>query len=260
MTRQFFAAIFCLVASFAVSAADSAPPESNPESPMGDYLDCTAFTWMQNCKKVNDWIAQHPDQPLRLKKNGLEFYFPPGTPSPTVDWVVNQTPDALKRYMAYLVREHQYAEKSASMYRAALEQMGGTLPGIPGVQAIRHEKPYLSTVTFDQDKVAVYMFLDSRCPACKVMYDRIAEIHKAFPKMFMSLLQFDGDYDAAARLQRYTGVKVSVMNEQQRQMYAKRVPEIPTIWINDKASRKTSVLIGPQTVPDIVRALERMSK
>lgn len=252
-------ALFWATSAIATPALPKAV-EDPGSSPFTSYLDCSSFTWMQDCGRVNKWVENNPDKPLRLKKNGLEFYFPPGTPSTTIDWVVNQTPEALQRYLAYEERAHTHGKAGAAMYRAALEARGGMMKGMEGIKGITEQKTLFEKARVKEENVSVYMFVDSRCGACATMYDQIGQLKRNYPKLFVSILQFDDNRKAAAAIQKVTNAPVHVLDAKAKQVYGARVKKVPTIWIEDKRSKRTDVIEGQVTVPQIVRELERISK
>lgn len=259
--RVSFVALTLLFAGGLAAAMPTPKAEEDADSsPFTSYLDCSSFTWMQDCDRINKWVARNPDKPLRLKKNGLEFYFPPGTPSTTVDWVVNQTPQALQRYLEYEERAHAHGKAGAAMYRAALEARGGMMKGMEGIKGITEQKTLFEKARIREQSVSVYMFVDSRCAACASMYDQIGELKRKYPKLFVSILQFDNNQKAAASIQKVTNAPVHVLDAKAKQVYGARVKKVPTIWLEDKRSKRTEVIEGQVTVSQIVRELERISK
>lgn len=233
-------------------------PDGNP--PVENFLDCTAFTWMQNCTETNRWVAQNPDKPLRINKSGIEFFFPPGTPSVTVDWVVNQTPQSLERYMQYMERSYAHHTRAAAMYRAALEARDGALKGFDGIDGIRKSEPYATLPKIKQNNVKLYVFYSSTCSACKLQEPHIAELRKRYPQMEISMLQINHDPSYVSRVNKTLGVPAVQLTAAQFAQYRARVNVTPTIWIEDKRSSNTDVVEGYVTLPDIVRHIARVSK
>lgn len=228
--------------------------------PVENFLDCSAFTWMHDCKAVNSWISQNPEKPLRINKDGIEWYFPPGTPSATVDWVVNQTPQALDRYIQYLERTHAHHDRAAKMYRAAVEARGGNLRGFDSIQTIRDSEPYSSLPKVKQGNVSMYVFYDSQCSACKLLEPHIADLHKKFPQLEIAMLQINQDAAYVDHIRKTIGVPATQLNAAQLAQYRNRINVTPTIWVEDKRTKQTSIIEGYVPLPEIARHLARLSK
>jgi hypothetical protein len=231
--------------------SDAVPGFSN-------FLKCSNFTWMQDCQKINRWVADHPDQPLRMMKDGIEFYFPPGTPSSTIDWVVNQTPESLERYIAYNEKLSERNNKSAAMYNKALDARGGVLRGDIGLDYILNTPSSEVKTAINQKNVAVYVFVDSGCTACAIFEPRIAELRQQYPNIPVSVLQVDNNPAATKAIEAATQTQVTLLRTEQLSRYNIRV--FPTIWIEDRRSNHTSVIQGAVTLPDLARHIAQVSK
>lgn len=252
-----------LTVGLGASSAIAAPGNQEPtegKPPVENFLDCTSFTWMHNCNETNRWVAQNPDKPLRINKDGIEWYFPPGTPSVTIDWVVNQTPQALDRYIQYLERTHTHHTRAARMYQVALEARGGNLKGFDSIQTIRDSKPYASLPKINQGNVSMYVFYNSQCSACKLLEPHIADLHKKYPQIEISMLQINNDPSYVEYVRRTVGVPAAQLSATQFAQYRSRVNVTPTIWVEDKRTKQTSVIEGYVPLPEIARHLARLSK
>jgi len=254
-----------------VSAAPTAPDQPGEKKTgkskdsglpgFESFLQCSNFTWMHNCKQMNEWVSENPEKPVRIKKDGVEFYFPPGTPSTTIDWVLNQTPEALERYLSYLEALSIRNRKSAEMYENALEARGGNLRGDVGLDYFLQQPPAESVKTkINQKNVSVYVFVDSRCTACATYEPRVAQLRAAYPDMSISILQVDNDRKHARDLQERTGVRVTIVSPAQFAQYKKNVRIFPTTWVENLSTKKTTVLPGSVTFPELARQISKVSK
>ena len=257
----FFDSSLAMADTYQGRPSPSEPADTKKQDPMpglDDFLQCTNFTWMQNCNRLNQWISDHPDQPVRMKKDGVEFYFPPGTPSATIDWVVNQTPESLQRYFAYLEKISARNEKSAAMYAKALDDMGGNLPGENGLDYFLAPPSSDVKIPINEKNVAIYVFIDSGCTACAIFEPRIAEFRRLYPNIPFSVLQVDNHPDATRQIAAVTGSRVTILPPDQLARYNIRM--FPTIWIEDRRSNHTSVVQGAVTVPELARQISKVSK
>ena len=251
----------------AISLSANASPNNQASvsdddyAPGGNFLDCTNFTWMQDCKNVNKWVGEHPDKPLRINKNGLHWFFPPGTPPEMIDWVVNQTPGALERLFVYMERNRAYTEKSAAMYRTALEKRGG-LKGFPTLDEVANPPSMLerAETKIDTSKVALYIFTNSQCGACRSLEPNIGALRRQFPRLKISMLQINNDPAGARRISAVTGASVTILSPSKLRQYARYVQRTPTIWVQNTATNHTTTLIGEQSLSAIVRALKKESQ
>lgn len=241
------------------SASDSSAG-GDDKTPFENFLDCTAFTWMHNCKTLNKWVSENPDKPVKINKDGIEWFFPPGTPSVTVDWVVNQTPQALERYMQYLERSYAHHKKASVMYQAALETRGGSLRGFEGIDSIRDNKSYSQLPKFNQSNAMLYVFYDSNCGACKQLEPNIAELRRLYPNLQISMLQINPDPGAIASVRAVTGAKVAQLSGAQLEQYKSRLKITPTIWVEDTRTKRTDIIEGYVTVPELVRHIAKVAK
>lgn len=247
---------------FPAVAADTAKSSSSAETkpPFGNFLECTRFTWMDNCDEINKWVNQNPDKPLRVKKDGLEFYFPPGTPSATVDLVLNQTPEAAERYAQYLERSYSHQKKIASLYANTLEAHGGSLKGVDGIELIRNTKADELLPKIKEGNVSMFVFYDSNCGACRLMEPIISDLHKRYPNLQVSMLQLNNDPQGIVRTRNVTSVPTLQLAGEQLSRYKKDIKITPTIWIEDKRTQRKFVLEGMSTTAEISRHLARISK
>ena len=252
------AALWLLPSVAAEPAKSTSATESKP--PFGSFLECTRFTWMDNCDEINKWVAQNPDKPLRVKKDGLEFFFPPGTPSPTVDLVLNQTPEAIERYMQYLERSYANNKKIATMYASALGARGGNLKGVDGIELIRDTKPGDLLPKIKEANVAVFMFYDSTCGACRLMEPIIADLHEHYAGLQISMLQLNNDPQGVTRTRNVTKVPTLQLSGAELSNYKRDIKTVPTIWIEDKRTKRKFVMEGMSTMDEIARQLARVSK
>lgn len=268
MKRAFF---LILTVSIGLSSAFAAPDQVVEKKAtktkdavlpgFESFLECSNFTWMHNCKQLNEWVSENPEKPVRIKKDGAEFYFPPGTPSTTIDWVVNQTPEALERYLNYLQALSNRNRKSAEMYAIAMEARGGNLRGDVGLDYFLQEPPAESVKTkINQKNVSIYVFVDSRCSACATFESRVAQLHQAYPDLSISILQVDNNREHARELQARTGVRVTIVTPAQFAQYKKNVQIYPTTWVENLTTKKTSVLPGAMTFPELARQISKVSK
>ena len=247
---------------FPAVAADTAKTSSSAETkpPFGNFLECTRFTWMYNCDEINKWVNQNPDKPLRVKKDGLEFYFPPGTPSATVDLVLNQTPEAAERYAQYLERSYSHQKKIASLYANTLEAHGGSLKGVDGIELIRNAKEGELLPKIKEGNVSMFVFYDSNCGACRLMEPVISDLHKQYPGLRISMLQLNNDPQGVTRARKITNVPTLQLTGDQLSQYKKDIKITPTIWIEDKRTQRKFVLEGMSNASEISRHLARISK
>lgn len=246
-----------------LAVAAETPPKPTPadaKAPFGSFLECTRFTWMDNCDEVNKWVAQNPDKPLRVKKDGLEFFFPAGTPSATVDLVVNQTPEAAERHIQYLERSYAHQKKIASLYTSAIEARGDNLKGVDGIELIRDAKPSEMLPKFKEGNVAMFVFYDSTCGACRLMEPIIADLHSRYPGLQVSMLQMNNDPQGVARARNVTNVPTLQLSGEQLASYKRDIKITPTIWIEDRRTKRKYVMEGMSTSAEIARHLARISK
>lgn len=260
-----FLTAFLSLSPATLAAAQEPKPDPKRETSQvlpgfDSFLVCSNFTWMQNCREINQWVSENPDKPLRLKRDGIEFYFPPGTPSPTIDWVVNQSPESLERYLNYLERLSERNRKSAAMYGKALEARGGKLRGEVGLDYFLMPPAESAKAKIHEQNVAIYVFVDPACTACATFEPRIAQLRSEYPRLTITILQVNGNRKAADAVEKRTGVRVRPLTKTQFAQYRSNVRAFPTVWIEDQRTKRTSVLTGAVTYPELARQISRLSK
>lgn len=259
------------------------PPPAAPQLP--DVLNCQVLSWMKNCTAINTMAQANPAAPIRVQDpDGLEFNFPPGTPSAVITYALAPTPDNARALWHYFEKQSYRADYEAALMSKVVAEEGGYKGVLSKSRAqsfsensddrgthasIALNKPGEATDDLAlvaanpgaYKNVKMYVFYDSDCKWCNKMAPELASLHKAHPELSISLLQLNKD---DAGIKKFAAVTHLPTHNLDGTQYADQmrgmVKGTPTIWFQRADSQTTAVVPGYQSIKQIEADIQEVGK
>lgn len=225
-----------------------------------DPLDCNSFSWMDSCEEINKQAKLNPQAPMRVqRKDGLEFNFPPGTPTPVINAMLNDSPAATQQMIDYLDELAGHHQSLANRYKEQLWAQGG-LKNVEMSADRAAAKQDLPKDTIDQSNVKITLLYDSRCAACKTTLANLRDLKDKYPEIPVSAFQFDADPKAVERVKEQYGVAARMLTQDEvDRLRSTGVQVVPTMWIDNPAQKKRLQREGTVSLTVIESELEKVS-
>lgn len=225
-----------------------------------DPLDCNSFSWMESCEELNRQAKQNPTAPLRVKnKEGLEFNFPPGTSSSMMSHLLNGTEESTRALVEDLDNRMKHHTEAAERYNQVLWARGGfdSVETSSDVAFLNQSKPRDTIAT---EKVAISVFYDTRCSACKVSLNNLKFLKERYPDLQISAFQMDQTEGGPARIKEKYGIPARIVSASEiEKLRQQGVEAVPTMWIDNRVEKKRMTRQGPVSLTVIENELERVS-
>lgn len=111
----------------------------------------------------------------------------------------------------------------------------------------------------DVDNITIFMFYDSECPYCKIMFPVVRGVERDFPGLKVSYIQLNDSPEGFTRtVKEYNLKNVIVANDDQYALLKEQgVTRTPTFWIEYGESNTTYSLVGVFTREEFINNLKR---
>lgn len=225
-----------------------------------DPLDCNSFSWMESCEEINRQAKLNPQAPMRVKRrDGLEFNFPPGTPSPVINAMLSDSPQATQAMIDHMDALIGHHTKLAKQYQTMLWAQGGLKNAeISADRAFSEIDAPRDTI--NQDNVALRIFYDSRCAACKVTLRNIKLLKQRYPDLQVSAFQFDSNDAALKQTKEYFGIDARALSSAEKnKLRNSGMDTVPTLWIDNPGEKHRLQREGTVSLTVLEDELERVS-
>lgn len=226
-----------------------------------DPLDCNSFSWMESCEAINRQSKQNPSAPIRVKRqDGVEFNFPPGTPSYVMNAMLDDSEKATKAMIDQLDAVMGHHNKMASRFQSVLWAQGGLVNAeISADKKVKEiEEPRES---IDTDTVAIRFFYDSRCSACKISLRNLDALKERYPDLNISGFQFNDNPKELERIKKRFGIPARILNETEvSKLRGKGMNTVPTLWIDNTKEKHRLSREGAFSLSVLEDELERLSQ
>lgn len=225
-----------------------------------DPLDCNSFSWMESCEEINKQAKLNPQAPMRVqRKDGLEFNFPPGTPTPVIKAMLNDSPAATQQMIDYLDALAGHHQSLANRYKDQLWAQGGLKNVEMSADRAAIQKG-LPKDTINQNNVKITLLYDSRCAACKTTLANLRGLKEKYPDISISAFQFDDDPNAVERTKERYGVAARMLTQDEvDRLRSTGVNVVPTMWIDNPSQKRRLQREGTVSLTVIESELEKVS-
>lgn len=225
-----------------------------------DPLDCNSFSWMESCEEINKQAKLNPQAPMRVQRqDGLEFNFPPGTPTPVINAMLNDSPAATQQMINYLDELAGHHQSLANRYKEQLWAQGG-LKNVEMSADRAAAQQDLPKDTIDQGNVKITLLYDSRCSACKTTLANLRDLKEKYPEISISAFQFDSDPKAVERIKEQYGVAARMLTQSEvDRLQSTGIKAVPTMWIDNPSQKKRLQREGTVSLTVIESDLEKVS-
>lgn len=225
-----------------------------------DPLNCNSFSWMESCEEINRQAKLNPQAPIRVRRaDGLEFNFPPGTPSPVMNAMLDDRPEATRAMIDHLDSLIGHHSRLAKQYTTLLWAQGG----LKNAEISADRSSSLIEAprkTIDVNNVALRIFYDSRCAACKVTLRNIKTLRERYPKIEISAFQFDSSEKALEQTKEYYGIDARILSDaEKRKLQNSGMNTVPTMWIDNPREKHRLQREGTVSLTVLEDELERVS-
>lgn len=225
-----------------------------------DPLNCNSFSWMESCEEINRQAKLNPQAPMRVQRqDGLEFNFPPGTPTAVINAMLSDNPAATEAMIDYLDDLSSHHSKLASQFEKSMWARGG-LQSVESSADRASAQMDAPRDTIDPDKVKVTLLYDSRCSACKVTLRNLQQLRERYPEVSVSAFQFDGDKAALKETEEMYNVDARILtSEETARLKNSGITTVPTMWIDNPSEKRRLERSGAISLTVIENELERVS-
>ncbi len=219
-----------------------------------NILDCQNMQWMENCTEVNKQAKKNPTAPVRIQnQEGLEFNFVPGTPSAVIRLQLEQTPEAATAAVRYMDSTWGEYKRSADLYKQAMWREG-PLDNIIGLD--RAMEASNAPKAINTEALSLSVFVHSQCGACEVQLSTIGQLQSRYPKLKITVYQFDNNEEGFRTKVTNNGLKGRILRPDEiEKVMASGVDKWPTTWIDNLQLRTRERL---PSVRSIVQLEEKM--
>ncbi|MEQ9223824.1 MAG: hypothetical protein RJQ08_11545 [Salinisphaeraceae bacterium] len=261
------------------SVGDGNEEERSDLERLPDVLECNKFSWMENCEVLNRQAKRNPAAPIRARaSDGTEYTFAPDTPSTVITHMLNPTSESASAMVARERRMRERDELAARLARIAIKQQygefgfgdfdgpGGEPLSVQEVQAqnAKNEASSLKNVrasqSIDYESVRVFVFYDSDCAYCRRSMPEWIQLKNAHPGLDLRLLQMNEDDRYLQLVRNEYELPAVPLTGAKREDILRRVETTPTVWIEDKSSKRTRVLSGYQSMSNLEREIAQVSQ
>lgn len=227
---------------------------------LSDPLDCNSFSWMESCEEINKQAKLNPQAPMRVQRqDGLEFNFPPGTPTPVINAMLSDSPAATQQMINYLDELAGHHQSLANRYKEQLWAQGG-LKNVEMSADRASAQQDLPKDTINQGNVKITLLYDSRCAACKTTLANLRDLKKKYPGISISAFQFDDDPKAMERVKdRYNVAARMLTQDEVERLQNTGISVVPTMWIDNPSQKKRMQREGTVSLTVIESDLEKVS-
>jgi len=250
----FLLTISILTPTIAATTKDADIPP--PEPKIKNMFDCDTYEWFKNCSQVNKTINEHPSAHIRvITKDNHEFNFPPGTPTPVIRHMTELSPSSAKALADYYESVSIKTAKAATLWTNEMNRRKGI------ANSLSLQDLYVPTKgKIDYENVSLYVFYDSNCPACKLLFPGLKNIKKRHKKLNIVAIQMNDDKKARLKINKEFELKATIANKKVKRKYGKFVTVYPTLWFQNKLSKKRSITKGYAPENIIENRLRETSK
>lgn len=225
-----------------------------------DPLDCNSFSWMQSCESINRQAKKNPTAPIRVySREGVELNIPPGTSSAMIAHLVNNDEASTRAFIADVDRMMKHNQEAANLYKKTLWAQGG-YKNFETSTDLAFETLQKPKETIDPSKVAISIFYDTNCAACRTTLDNLKLLKERYPNLRISGFQMNHDQKGLEEIKELYALPARELSQQEMEKLRNEgIVGTPTLWIDNRATKKRLARVGPVSLTVIENELERIS-
>jgi len=249
--------------SVADALSDIEDKENQRLDELPDVMNCSNMTWMSSCEQINRNAKKNPTAHLRVfNKDGLEFNFVPGTPSPMVNYQLDPSPENAARIVTYFDEVFGQVNSMARYYDDA-SVFKGPLKHSKSLDRIllgNQQTPAINT-----KGIQLSVFIDSEMSETSLILKNLSDFKRRHLSADIRIYQVNNDK---------AGLKTLLTNNPLFKAKSKilqpadlaKVKKIsggdswPLIWVDKKQSNYRDILVGVKTVKMLETALTAADK